>query len=386
MMRALFGLAALAFAAPAAAQDHPHHPPLPSPTPASEPASAPPPAPMQEMDHCAMGHLPPDQCPPKDAEPPALPAAPTATMPEMDHCAMGHLPPDQCPPKDGAMKAGEPAHAGHRMDGMAMDAAAGGEHDMHAGHAMGPPPPDAPPPARAFAGPRHAADAIWGEAAMAPARAQLARENGGMTTGTVMLERLEYRAGDEDIYLWDAQAWYGGDIDRLFVKSEGEGEFGGPLESGEVQALWSHAIGPFFDLQLGGRYDFAPLERTYLVAGVQGLAPYMFHVDAAAFLSDEGDLTARIEGEYDQRITQRLILQPRVELELAAQDVPDLDIGSGLTKIETGLRLRYEIAREFAPYVGVGYEAALGRTADIVRADGRDPDGLSLLVGVRAWF
>ncbi|MEB3416529.1 copper resistance protein B [Alteriqipengyuania sp. WL0013] len=304
---------------------------------------------------------------------------PPAAPHEMDHCAMGHLPPDQCPPKD----ADDP-HAGHRMEG-----AIPAQGDPHAGHAMGgamASVPEAPPPPRAFGGPRHAADAIWGEAAMERAREQLAQENGGQAFGTLMAERLEYRAGDEDLYLWDVQGWYGGDIDRLFLKSEGEGEFGGGLESGEVQALWSHAIGPFFDLQLGARYDFAPLDRTYLVAGVQGLAPYMFEVDAAAFLSDEGDLTARVEAEYDQLITQRLVLQPRIEIGLAAQDVPELDLGSGITKVEAGLRLRYEIAREFAPYVGLSYEAALGRTADFARADGRDPDGIALVAGVRAWF
>ena len=356
----------ISLSAPAAAQDHAQHPP----------------AAPQEMDHCAMGHLPPDQCPPKDAPPP--PPEPAMPDPgEMDHCAMGHLPPDQCPPKD----ADDP-HAGHRMEG-----AIPAQGDPHAGHAMGgaigaamPSAPEAPPPPRAFGGPRHAADAIWGEAAMERAREQLAQENGGQAFGTLMAERLEYRAGEEDLYLWDVQGWYGGDIDRLFLKSEGEGEFGGGLESGEVQALWSHAIGPFFDLQLGARYDFAPLDRTYLVAGVQGLAPYMFEVDAAAFLSDEGDLTARVEAEYDQLITQRLVLQPRIEIGLAAQDVPELDLGSGITKVEAGLRLRYEIAREFAPYVGLSYEAALGRTADFARADGRDPDGIALVAGVRAWF
>ena len=104
------------------------------------------------------------------------------------------------------------------------------------------------------------------------------------------------------------------------------------------------------------------------------------------FLSDRGDITARIEGEYDQRITQLLIIQPRIEVELAAQDIPERDIGAGLTKIEPGLRLRYEIAPEFAPYIGVEYEAKLGETADIARANGEDPEGFKILAGIRAWF
>ena len=224
---------------------------------------------------------------------------------------------------------------------------------------------------------------------MAPARRQLARENGGMRTGMVLIERLEARFaadGGEDGYVWDAQAWYGGDINRFVLKTEGEGEFGGSLEDAEVQALYSRAIGPFFDLQAGIRLDGEPESRSHFVLGVQGLAPYMFHVDGALFLSDQGDLMARLEGEYDQRITQQLILQPRLEVELSAQDIPEREIGAGITKIEPGLRLRYEFVPEFAPYIGVEYEAKLSETADIARAEGEDPDGFKVIVGLRAWF
>jgi copper resistance protein B len=262
--------------------------------------------------------------------------------------------------------------------------------DPHAGHDMPPAPApaaDDPPPARALEGPRYAADAIWGEEAMAPARKQMGKEHGNMTTGVVLIERLEARIKDVDEgFVWDGQAWWGGDLDRLFIKTEGEGEFGGAVEDAEAQLLYSRAIGPFFDLQAGARLDLEPETRSHLVLGVQGLAPYMFQVDGALFLSDRGDLTARLEGEYDQKISQSLILQPRAELELAAQDIPERGIGAGLTKLEVGLRLRYEIAREFAPYVGVEYEARLGQTADIARLQGEDPDGFALLIGLRAWF
>ena len=264
--------------------------------------------------------------------------------------------------------------------------------DPHAGmdHSQmdhGPKVPEAPPPPAAFEGPLHAADAIWGADAMARARAESRVHHGAMKTGMVMIERLEARIAEgHDAYLWDGEAWYGGDIDKFYLTSEGEGEFGGAVEDAEVKALWSHAIGPFFDLQTGVRLDLEPETRTHLVLGVQGLAPYMWHVDAAAYLSDRGDLTAKIEGEYDQKITQSLILQPRMELELAAQDIPERGVGAGLVKAEAGLRLRYEIAREFAPYVGVEYEAKLGETADLVRAAGEDPDGVALVLGVRAWF
>lgn len=246
---------------------------------------------------------------------------------------------------------------------------------------------DPPPPPRAFEGPEHAADLIYSEAAMARAREQLAEENGGFTTAMLLVERFELRsAGDEDAYLWDAQGWYGGDINKLIIKTEGEGELGGELEDAELQVLLGHAIGPWFDLQAGAKLDIEPETRPHLAVGIQGLAPYMFHVDATAFLSDRGDLTARIEGEYDQRITQRLILQPRAEIELSAQDIPERGTGAGLTKLETGIRLRYEFVREFAPYVGLGYEAAVGDTADYVRAEGEDPDGFAVVTGLRFWF
>ena len=171
------------------------------------------------------------------------------------------------------------------------------------------------------------------------------------------------------------------------MKTEGEGEFGREIESAEVQALYSRAIGPYFNLQGGVRQDLGPSpKRTYATVGFEGLAPYMFEVEGALFLSTKGDLLGRLEGYYDQRITQRLVLQPRVEFNLAAQDVPENGIGRGLTDAELGLRLRYEIRRQFAPYVGVSYLAQTGRTADFTRAQGKDPTTTSFVAGVRVWF
>jgi copper resistance protein B len=223
---------------------------------------------------------------------------------------------------------------------------------------------------------------------MAAAREDLRREHGDMIGYSFLVDRLETRVRNgRDGFEWDAQGWIGGDIDKFWVKTEGEGAFGEKLESAEVQALWSHAIDPWFDLQLGVRHDFRPdPQRTHLVLGIQGLAPYWFEVDAAAFLSNKGDVTARIEAEYDQRITQSLILQPRVEFDLAAQDVAELGIGSGLSTASAGARLRYEFIPEFAPYIGVEYERAFGDTADFRRADGEKAGGWSFLVGLRTWF
>lgn len=264
-----------------------------------------------------------------------------------------------------------------------------GGADPHAGDAAtAAAPPVAPPPPAAFSGPKHAADAIYGEAASARARKQLRDEHGNVLTSKLLVDQFELRMRDgRDGYSWDAQGWYGGDINKLWVKSEGEGSFGESPDQAEIQALYSRAINPWFNLQGGVRYDLQPNpERAHLVLGIQGLAPYWFEVDGALFLSNKGDLTARFEAEYDQRITQKLILQPRVEFNLAAQDVPELGIGAGLSTAEAGLRLRYEIVPEFAPYVGVEYERAFGNTADFARTAGEKAGGWSLLTGIRVWF
>lgn len=229
---------------------------------------------------------------------------------------------------------------------------------------------------------------IWGAQAMEPSRSDVYRMHGAFRGGKVMIDRLEYRAQNgRDGYAWEGDAWYGGDYDRLWLKTSGEGAFGKSPETVEVQALWSHAIDPWFNLQAGLRQDIqSGPDRTHLTVGVQGLAPYLFDVDVAAFLSDHGDLTARIEAEYDQRITRLLILQPRVEVNMAAQDVPAAGVGAGLSLIEAGVRIRYEFVPEFAPYLGIEYSRDIGRTADFARARGDDAGGWSFVLGLRTWF
>jgi copper resistance protein B len=223
---------------------------------------------------------------------------------------------------------------------------------------------------------------------MAKAREALRREHGSIETYKVMIDRLEARIGKGgDGYALEGEAWYGGDIHKLWLKTRIEGGFGRDLERAEVQALYSRAIHPWWNLQAGVRYDLRPNpERAHLVFGIEGLAPYRFEIDAAAFISEKGDVSARFEAGYDSRLTQKLILQPRIELDLAARDVPELGIGSGLSTAEAGLRLRYEIEPEFAPYIGVAYERAFGDTADLRRAAGDDAGEWSFLMGVRAWF
>ena len=281
--------------------------------------------------------------------------------------------------------AAQDPHAGHDM---------GADPDTHAGHDMASParapaPPVGPPPPEALTGPDDAADHVYGSETMREAREQLRREHGGLTTWGLFADQLEvsFRDGDEGFAWEDVQFRYGTDIDRLWIKTAGEGTFGEGIEQVEVQALWSHALDPWFDLQAGLRYDFEPdPERAYLVLGVQGLAPYWFEVDSSLFLSEKGDLSARLEAEYDQRITQRLILQPRVEASLALQDVPELGTGSGLSSAEAGIRLRYEFVPEFAPYVGVEYERAFGDTAGFRRLAGQEAGGWGFVAGVRLWF
>ncbi|MBB5279071.1 copper resistance protein B [Pacificimonas flava] len=306
------------------------------------------------MDHSAMGDAPMDR----------------DTIPAMDHDEMDRDVMDHSQMGDSA------------MEGMGqMDHSQMGQGDMSM------PIPDAPPPPAAGSGPARAADAVWGAEAMRGARDKLRSEQGGQTFFWIQGERAEYRIREgKNGYLWDIQGFYGGDIDKFWFKSEGEGSFGEEIEAAEVQALWSRAIGPWFDFQAGVRQDFAPRDRTYAAVGVQGLAPYLFELDVAAFLSDRGDLTARLEGEIDQRITQRLILQPRAEINLAAQDIPELAIGAGIDTAELGLRLRYEIAREFAPYIGVEQEWKLDKSADYARAGGEDPSVTNFVVGLRFWF
>ena len=277
---------------------------------------------------------------------------------------------------------GDP-HAAHR-------AAAADPSAEHADHAAPSPtaPPSAGPPPAAFAGPENAADAYFGETAMAQARREMTAMHGALPVHKVLADRIEARFRDgKDGYLVDAQAWVGGDLDKLWLKAEGEGAFEGDFEALEVQALWSHAIGPWFDLQGGVRYDIRDgADRGHLALGVQGLAPYWIELEAAAFLSDKGDLTARIEAEHDARLTQSLILQPRVEVSLAAQDVPRDLVGAGLSRASLGLRLRYAVTPQLAPYVGVEYDRTFGETRSRRRAASEDLGGVAFLAGIRAWF
>lgn len=202
-------------------------------------------------------------------------------------------------------------------------------------------------------------------------------------------DRLEYQTGEgKDLLLWDLQAWVGEDYNKLWFKSEGtwlidEEKF----EEVQTELFYSRNIASFWDAKVGIRYDFKPdPDRTFAAFGVQGLAPLWFEVDATAYVSEDGDVSVALEAEYDLLLSQRLILEPRFEITIALQEVEEYGVGQGFNDIELGLRLRYEIRREFAPYIGVSWNRKLGETADLTEADGEDVDVTSFVVGVRMWF
>lgn len=376
----LAGLSAIAFAAPAAAQSaHEGHPP---PKPVADVGCTP--------EHAAMGHcILEGEGTTTSAHGEQMPTpaeGDTGCTPE--HAAMGH-----CTLKDDPAPA---AHGDHTPAPVASDPDCAPEH-ASMGHctpkaaapapgAVGTDLPAGDAPAPAPPGDWYA-DRIFPKAEMEHARHAMMVESGGLLIGYTSFD-LEYQSRKgHDGYSWNGEVWYGGDINRLTIKSEGEGAFGEGLEGTETQLLYSRAIGPYFNTQAGVRQDFGPgADRTYATIGFEGLAPYWFEVEGALFLSDKGDLLGRFEAEYDQRITQKLVLQPAAEVSFALQDVPESGIGSGVSDVELGLRLRYEIVKEFAPYVGVAWSRKLGDTARFARTAGEGVESTSLVIGVRTWF
>ncbi len=312
---------------------------------------------------------------PSPAAKPSPKEAPEVPPPMAGHNMPVTSAPALAPPPAGNLPV--PAHAGDAMI----------PTDMGPMEAVPEPSIGAPPPA-ASSGPVHAADAIYGTREMAEAREKERAGTGGTPTFRVMVDQLETQIRNgRDGYYWEAFAWYGGDINKLWISTEGEGPVGKSPESAEIQILYSRALDPWFNFQVGVRQDFRPNpKRTHLVLGFAGFAPYMVDVTGALFLSNKGDLTARFEAEYDLRLTQSLILQPRLDLNFAAQNIPEIGVGAGLSNVEAGLRLRYQFVPEFAPYIGVGYNRAFGRTADYARAANEDIGGWTFLTGLRVWF
>ena len=202
----------------------------------------------------------------------------------------------------------------------------------------------------------------------------------------LLVNQLEWQGGDGNAQTWDIKGWVGGDIDRLWLRSEGE-RSAGRTESAEAQALWGHAISPWWDVVGGVRQDFKPgASQTWAAFGLQGMALYNFEAEATLFVGESGHTAARLEGDYDILLTNRLILQPTAELNFYAQNDPQRGVGSGLAESELGLRLRYEVRREFAPYVGLSWNRTYGQTAQYARDEDEDINQLRWVVGVRLWF
>jgi len=292
-----------------------------------------------------------------------------SNMPGMDHSSMPGMDRGIMPttPKAPAAPASAPPKAGEGASGTALPAGSA-------------PPPPLPVD--------HYADRDYDKADMGRARSIMMKEQGAQNFYLVMLNLAEiqlYRG--QAGFRWDGEAWFGQDINRLTLKSEGGGSFREGFADAEVEVLYSRAIDPYFNLQAGVRQDLAsPLHQTYASFGIEGLAPYWFEVTGAAFVSTRGHVLARFEGYYDQNITQRLILQPRVELNFAAQNIPEEEVGVGLVNAELGLRLRYEFTREIAPYVGISYDTKVGQTAAYAAQQGKPVSNLSFVAGIRVWF
>lgn len=214
---------------------------------------------------------------------------------------------------------------------------------------------------------------------------QLADEHNFASILVDQLERGFVRRGTNST-AYDAQAWFGRDYDRLVIKAGGDIS-GGKIEKARTEVLWGHAIAKFWDVQTGLRYDsgIGP-NRTWAAIGVQGLAPYWFEVDATAYVGQGGRAAFRLSGQYELLLTQKLILQPRAEFNLYSKSDVARDLGSGLSSVNYGVRLRYEFSRKFAPYIGVERANLFGQTADLARAAGQATGQTRWVAGVRLWF
>jgi len=200
----------------------------------------------------------------------------------------------------------------------------------------------------------------------------------------VLFDELETQDGD--LTSWDFEGWVGRSAHRVWIRTEGERD-SGTTENAELQLLYGRPIAPWWDVVAGVRHDFEPgPSRSWAVFGIQGLAPYRFDLEANAFVGEGGRSAARVEADYDLLITNRLVLQPQIELDWYGQSDLVRGIGAGFSSAEIALRLRYEIRREVAPYIGLARERSFGRTADLARAAGLDTRDTRWVAGVRLWF
>ena len=286
----------------------------------------------------------------------SVPPTKDEAMPGMDHSQMKHGDAPADKPKDNG-------HAGHGGSG-AMD-----HGSMQGGSA----PSNARDP--------HAYSNGYD---FGPLKLRMADQK---NFSSLLVDNLEVmRTKDKTFAEYDLQAWYGRTYDRVVLKAEGEAD-DGKLEAARTELLWGHAVAVYWDTQLGVRYDSGEGPgRSWLAFGVQGLAPYWFEVDAAAYVGEEGRTALRLDVSYDLLLTQKLVLQPKIETDFYGKSDTERGLGSGLSDVSVALRLRYELRREFAPYVGIERVSKFGETANIARAAGKDAGETRLLAGLRFWW
>ena len=357
---------------------------------------------QREMD--AMPGMSPKKAAPSATSTPK-PANAATSQAEMD--AM----PGMSPAKPAASKSLRPAPAKSDMSGMPGMAAPGasktkviaGMPGMSAGDASAPQRMSAPGifvlrPPQKWVPPR--GDNRAAELLSRPALEQLMKPlpppiEDSMLHGFSLFELLEYRfnSSGPDMFVWDFVGWHGGDYNRLWIKTEGRQKLSGVNKGeGDIQLLYGRLIAPFWDLQLGVRAkqnfgsSFKNNTRTYAVIGLQGLAPGNFDVEPAIYISDRGEVSAELTVTADLYLTQRLILQPRFQGEASLQGDDRFGTGSGVTETDIGLRLRYEIRREIAPYIGASWLKQYGETARIAHQEGETTDTVALVLGLRLWW
>lgn len=326
------------------------------------------PAMAQQVDHSKMDHSKMSMPPPAQEADDAKPAKAEAASSE--HAAMGHRMPEKTPEAAKPIDHSKMDHAamGHDMSGMPADPKPGDKT-----------PPDAP---RTPIPPITDAD----RAAASPPLRHMHHLDNAIHTYS-LLNRLEgWNADPGTGMAWEAQGWIGTDLDRFHWRSEGE-RVAGHTESADLELMYGRSVSTWWDVVAGVRHDFKPGDaQSFAGIGVQGLAPQKFEVSAMAYVGERGQTAARFEAEYELLLSDRLILQPLVEANLYGRNDPARGIGAGLGTFEAGLRLRYEITRRFAPYIGIVHERAFGNTADLRRAEGEGVEDTRFVFGVRAWF
>ena len=328
---------------------------------------------MPGMDHSKM-HMPMPMEKPAPVKKPVRKeaAARPKSAPVMDHSTMGHGAP--MPPTTAPSEPVDHSEMGHDMGGVpGMEPMA---HSAMPGMSMAPTDPITPIPVLTDAD---------RAAAVAPDHDHPVHDNS--IQSYVLFDRLEAWDSDNGTGLaWEGRSWVGTDLDRLWLRSEGE-RIDNRTQKADLEVLYGHSFSPWWDVVTGFRHDFKPgASQNFAAIGVMGLAPYKFEVAATAYIGQSGQTAARVEVEYETLLTNRLVLQPLLELNLYGKDDPRREIGSGLSTVEAGLRLRYEFTRQFAPYIGIVHERAFGRTAGFRRDDDEHIDDTRFVAGLRIGY